>query len=137
MRPRETTPRWPGSSATATPASSPTGAASAGTSESACKEIPDATPGGFGEQSGLDNLQSLVLSRDGTSLSTPPATGDAAVARFKRDQDTGKLTYRGCITGESESGPPGGGGTGACKAIPDASSNGEKFRAEGPGIGGA
>ena len=30
----------------------------------------------------------------------------------------GGLTYRGCITGESESGPPGGGGTGACKADP-------------------
>ena len=101
-----------------------------GDDESACKEIPDATPGGFGEQSGLDNLQSLVLSRDGTSLYAASA-GDAAVARFKRDRDTGKLTYKGCITGETESGPPGGGGTGACKAIPDASSNGENSGLEG------
>ena len=39
-----------------------------GDSESACREIPDATPGGFGEESGLDNPQSLALSGDGRSL---------------------------------------------------------------------
>ena len=101
-----------------------------GDDESACEEIPAATPGGFGEQSGLDNLQSLVLSRDGKSLYAASA-GDSAVARFKRDQDTGKLTYKGCITGETESGPSGGGGTGACKAIPGASSDGENSGLEG------
>ena len=53
-----------------------------GDDESACKEIPIATPGGFGEQSGLDNPQSLALSGDGKSLYVA-SLGDSAVGRFQ------------------------------------------------------
>ena len=85
-----------------------------GDSESACREIPNATPGGFGEDSGLDNLQALALSGDGRWLYAASA-GDDAVARFRRNRDTGRLNYRGCISGESES---------ACREIPNASAGG-------------
>jgi hypothetical protein len=86
-----------------------------GDKDSACKEIPNATAGGFGEQSGLDNLQALALSRDGKSLYTA-SSGDAAVARFRRNRDTGKLAYRGCVSGEGDS---------ACKEIPSATPDGD------------
>ena len=63
----------------------------------------------------------MALSGDGKSLYTASG-GDDAVARFRRNRDTGRLTYRGCISGETQSG---GGGSGACSAISGASSFGE------------
>ena len=78
----------------------------------ACKAIPDASSDG--ENSGLQGLESVALSRDGKSLYA--ASGDdAAVARFRRDRDTGKLTYRGCLSGDKAS---------ACKEIPVATPGG-------------
>ena len=56
-----------------------------GDDESACKETRFATPGGFGEQSGLDNPQSLALSGDGKSLYVA-SLGDSAVGRFRRER---------------------------------------------------
>ena len=41
----------------------------------------------------------VALSGDGKSLYAASG-GYSAVARFRRDRDTGKLTYRGCISGE-------------------------------------
>ena len=78
----------------------------------ACKAIPAASSGG--QSSGLDDLEVVAMSRDGKTLYAA-AGDDAAVARFRRDRDTGKLTYRGCISGDDES---------ACKAIPDATPGG-------------
>jgi 6-phosphogluconolactonase (cycloisomerase 2 family) len=84
-----------------------TGQTESGPGEGACEEIPAAVVGG--SDTGLDHPKSLTLSRDGRSLYLA-STSDAAIARFKRDPD-GKLTYRGCITGETES-------AGACKTAP-------------------
>jgi 6-phosphogluconolactonase (cycloisomerase 2 family) len=80
----------------------------------ACTTIAGATPNG--QKSGLDSIQSIALSPDGRSLYAA-ATGDDAVARFDRDPASGALTYRDCITGDSDIGP---GGTNACAAIPSA-----------------
>jgi hypothetical protein len=99
-----------------------TGDADAGPSGSgACAATPDATSGGFGEESGLDNLKAVAVSGDGRWLYAA-SSGDDAVSRFRRDTQTGALTYRNCITGETESGP---GGSGACAEIPDAASFGD------------
>lgn len=87
-------------------------------SDPACRTIPHATSGGA--SSGLYSPKSLVLSRDGKWLYTA-STDDAALGRFKRNTGSGKLTYRGCITGDTDVGP---GGTGACKQIPAATAGG-------------
>jgi hypothetical protein len=81
----------------------------------ACAAIGTASP--LGTESGLDGLFALALSPDGTSLYTV-AQDDDAVARFDRDPATGALAYRGCLTGELESGAPSPvPGTGACTEI--------------------
>ena len=84
----------------------------------ACAEIASATPAG--SNSGLSNLNSLAMSPDGSSLYAAAGLDDA-VARFARDTTTGVLTYRGCITGKTQSGP---GGSGACTAIGSATTGG-------------
>lgn len=85
----------------------------------ACAPIAGIAPAG--DNSGLDNLRSVVESPDGTSLYA--ASGfDDAVARFDRAPDTGALTYQDCITGETESGPA---GTNACTEIPSATPSGQ------------
>ncbi len=67
-----------------------------------------------GTYSGLDYLRSAAVSPDGKWVYA--ASGwDDAVASFRRNPDTGALTYEGCITGNIEAGP---GGSGACDAIP-------------------
>ena len=66
----------------------------------ACAAIESVAPAG--QNSGLDLLQSLALSPDGKSLYTASRLDDA-VAHFDRDPVTGVLTYRGCISGETES----------------------------------
>ena len=78
----------------------------------ACTAIPGASS--FGTNSGLNGLESVALSRDGRSLYAASANADA-VSRFRRNRDTGRLTYRGCISGDSNS---------ACQEIPDASLGG-------------
>ena len=80
----------------------------------ACAAIPGITSGGG--QSGIDNPQAMALSPDGKSLYLASGN-DAAVGRFDRDPATGALTYQGCITGETGSGPTGGGGNDACAAV--------------------
>jgi len=86
--------------------------------DTACTKIPSASSSGI--DSGLDSLSALVVSTDGKSLYTV-SRDDDAVARFDRDTATGALTYQGCITGETESGPA---GTGACVQIGSAASGG-------------
>ena len=71
-----------------------------------------------GTDSGLDNPQSIALTS--TSLYVA-STDDDAVARFTRDTVTGALTYQGCQTAETQSGPA---GTNACALLPGASSGG-------------
>lgn len=66
----------------------------------ACAAIETVSPAG--QNSGLDTVQSLALSPDGKSLYTASRLDDA-VAHFDRDPVTGVLTYRGCISGETES----------------------------------
>jgi hypothetical protein len=82
----------------------------------ACSETPDATADGSG--SGLAGLQSLALSADGKWLYG--GTG-ISIVRFRRDPQSGALTYRGCITGDKQLGPS---GSGACAEIPGATDNG-------------
>ena len=65
--------------------------------------------------SGLRGVKRIVLSPDGTSLyaSSPKIS---SVAEFQRDPADGRLTYRGCITGESRGLGPGN----PCRPIPSA-----------------
>jgi 6-phosphogluconolactonase (cycloisomerase 2 family) len=85
---------------------------------SACTQVASATSGGVG--SGLNELHFVTVSPDGASLYTASQYDDA-VARFDRDGTNGALTYRGCITGDSQYGT---GGSGACTSIPSASPGG-------------
>src|SRR5439155_25818790 len=85
-----------------------------------------ATP--LGVSAGLDGPRELALSSDGTSLYAA-STGDDAIARFERDTTTGALTYKGCITGRTETGPA---GSGACTAIPSANSRGSNSGLDAP-----
>lgn len=59
----------------------------------ACTQVSSATKYGVG--SGLDDPRSLVVTGDGTSVYVG-AAGDEAIAGFRRDTGTGKLTYAGC-----------------------------------------
>jgi len=95
------------------------------TGTNACELIPSATSGGG--NSGLDKLRSVAVSPDGTSLYVA-SPADDAVARFDRDP-MGALTYRGCLTAESETGPA---GTGACALIGSATSNGTNSGVDNP-----
>jgi WD40 repeat protein len=87
-----------------------------------CQKIPTATLDGNG--SGMGFPTALAVSPDGgsvyvTSPVTPDAIeGDGAVTRFDRDPGGGALTWRGCISGDTELGPD---GSGACTLIPSAS----------------
>jgi hypothetical protein len=88
--------------------------------DTACSKIGSATM--FGADSGLDGLRAVALSPDGKSLYAVSPEDDA-VARFDRDPATGALTYQGCISGETESGP-GPTGSNACTLIGSASAAG-------------
>jgi Ca2+-binding RTX toxin-like protein len=82
----------------------------------ACAAIPSAA--GSGDNSGLGLPASPVVTAGSSSLYVV-AQNDAAVAGFARNTGTGALTYQGCLTGETESGPT---GSNACAQIPTASS---------------
>src|SRR6266511_3498102 len=83
-----------------------TGSQASGPSGSgACKQIRGATD--FGPYSGL-GYDSLTLSKDGAFLY---GLSSNEVTRFARDPLTGRLTYKGCIPGDTFSGPS---GSGAC-----------------------
>ena len=92
----------------------------------ACAAIGSAATGGA--NSGLDSPSSLVVSPDGSSVYVTSSFDDA-VARFARDTASGKLTYKGCISGETESGPT---GSGACAAIGSAAAGGANSGLDGP-----
>jgi hypothetical protein len=83
----------------------------------ACEQIPTASAAGA--DSGLDNARGLAISPDGTSLYVA-ASGDVAIARFDRGSG-GDLSYQGCLTAETESGP---GGSAACTELDGAASLG-------------
>ena len=86
-----------------------------GESTNACAvKIPTATANG--SESGLDGLNGLTVSADGTGLYAI-ADGDSSVARFSRNATSGALTYRSCVTGDTRAVP-------ACGAIPAASADG-------------
>jgi hypothetical protein len=74
----------------------------------------------FGLNSGLDEPVAFALSADGASLYIG-ALADDAIARFERDTTNGKLRYKGCLTGETQSGPA---GSAACEAIPSVAAAG-------------
>ncbi len=86
----------------------------------ACELIPSFTA--TGDDSGVGGLTALALSPDGSSLYGAGLL-DASIARFSRDRTSGDLVYRGCTSGEKESGPPPD-GTSACAPIPGATSAG-------------
>ncbi len=88
------------------------------TGSNACPVIPSAAPSGV--NSGLDFPQGVAISPDGESLYST-AENDNAIARFDRTPGTGALTYAGCTTGETESGPT---GSNACAQIPSAAAGG-------------
>ncbi len=94
--------------------------------DTACSAIGAATP--TGADSGLDGIRAVAVSADGTSLYAVSPEDDA-VARFDRDPATGVLTYQGCITGETESGPA---GTNACTLIASATAGGADSGLDAP-----
>ena len=69
------------------------------TGSNACAQIAAATAGG--QFSGLDRLESIAVSPDGTSVYVAAGSVDDAVARFNRDPATGALTYAGCFSGDT------------------------------------
>jgi hypothetical protein len=75
-----------------------------------------------GVNSGLDSVRAVTVRPDGESVYAGSAD-DNGVASFDRDLTNGRLTYQGCITGETETGPVP--GTGACTAIESATPGGE------------
>jgi 6-phosphogluconolactonase (cycloisomerase 2 family) len=99
-----------------------------GSNATTCTAIASASTNGT--DSGLDGVRALALSADGKSLYAIAAEDDA-VARFDRDPATGALTYQGCITGETESGP-GPTGSNACTLIGSATSFGTNSGIDGP-----
>ena len=78
----------------------------------ACTAIASATPDGAG--SGLNGLDALVISPDGSSIHAV-AGGDDAVATFTRSP-MGALSYVGCVSGDQD--------VAACTRIPGAVSGG-------------
>src|SRR5204862_1959691 len=88
----------------------------------ACEVIPAAESSGT--NSGMDFPVALDVSPDGTSVYVV-ANGDDAIARFKRDPASGKLAYKGCITGETES-------ASVCGAIPGATAGGNHAGLDDP-----
>ena len=96
----------------------------------ACAEIPSATT--FGDTSGMLSIYAVAVSPEGNSVYAV-SENDDSIVRFDRAAG-GALTYQGCITGETESGP---GGSGACAQIAAAASQGtnsglDKLRAVVP-----
>ena len=79
------------------------------TESTGCTQTDGAQPGG--EYSGLNYLLSVATSSDGKSVYVA-SRYDSAVARFDRDPSSGQLTYRGCTTGDEESGGSAGPGAG-------------------------
>src|SRR5438552_4092997 len=70
----------------------------------ACDAIAKAQSSGT--SSGLNLPSGAALSADGTSLYLVAAADDS-VARFNRNPATGDLAYKGCISGDSSTGPSG------------------------------
>lgn len=87
------------------------------TGSDACRQIPSAAP--FGTGSGLNFARALVASRK-TVYSVGAV--DYSLARFKRNIHTGKLTYKGCLSADTDLGPA---GTGACSLTPTANAVGD------------
>jgi hypothetical protein len=87
------------------------------TGSDACRLISSATQ--FGNGSGMNLTRALVAS--GKFVYSVGAN-DYSLARFKRDQNTGKLSYKGCLSADSDLGPS---GTGACKLTPTANAFGD------------
>lgn len=92
----------------------------------ACTQLPSAAAGGA--NSGLDHPKSLVVSPDGKSLYVA-STEDTAIVRFKRDTASGELTFKDCVTGETESGSA---GSGACTEIDADGGNGDNSGLDDP-----
>ncbi len=81
----------------------------------ACALIPSASAGGV--FSGMQFLQGVVVSPDGTSVYAV-SENDDAIARFSRDPGTGALTYIDCISGETSL-------TGDCTLLTSATAGGK------------
>lgn len=96
-----------------------TGDTAAGpTGTDACAEVPAAAAGAI--NSGMYSATALVASRDLKSVYVA-ANFDNAVARFARNRKTGALNFKGCISGDTETGPS---GSGACVVTQDATPGG-------------
>lgn len=80
-----------------------------------CKVLDSANTNFAGTESGLGAPESLVLPRGGHALFVSVAQ-DAGVARFARKPGSGKVTYKGCVTGKT--------GLPRCHEIPSATPGG-------------
>lgn len=93
-----------------------------------CALIATATGNGAG--SGLDSPRGLALSPDGRSLYVA-ARDDSAIAHLARNPRTGKVAFKGCLSGDTTTGP---GFTDACGLIPSATFQGIGSGLIGSGI---
>ena len=73
------------------------GCITADTSGVACATIPGAAPNGTG--TALASVDAIDASSDGRSVYT--GTSDGTVAHLRRNRKTGQLSFRGCITADS------------------------------------
>ena len=78
-----------------------------------CEQLPEAAVNGA--DSGMDDPEAVVVAPDGRSVYVT-SRSDAAIAMFKR-QPNGFITYKGCVSGDSATGPL---NSGACTQLPAA-----------------
>jgi sugar lactone lactonase YvrE len=96
------------------------GCISGETQSASCTQLPHASPGGV--DSGLSDPQSITATNGSLYVASRE---DDAVARLSRTPGTGAIAWQDCISGETESGPSGGGGSNACSLVPSATSTGQ------------
>ena len=92
-----------------------------------CERLPGA--GSEDSLSGFNGVKFVTVSPDGRSVYT--VSGDYSVGIFARDVRSGKLTYKGCITGAA--GPNSTGKRRICRPIPTATQDHEGVNS---GLGG-
>ena len=81
----------------------------------ACSKVPGATTDGV--DSGLDGVEEVLVSPDGESVYLT-GQNDSAVVSFKRNRNTGGLSFQGCVTGDTNTAGSG------CEATPFATAGG-------------
>ena len=89
----------------------------------ACDALPTLAPAA----TGFDGPEEMTVSRDGRDVYVT-IENDSSIARFRR-ADNGVLTWAGCISGDTNTGPA---GSGACSLVPLAAAPADNSGLEEP-----